>query len=133
MSFTCQTYGSFGRRAENAQTDTAHKAHIHHRPMAKTRRPEIHAHRRRRHQMPPGARIGQKRHHQILQQTPRLLELHVHASGGVGRLLQEYGVTGDFADVDGDREALGGEDGVHDGDVLRGEVAADAEDEDAGG
>ena len=48
-------------------------------------------------------------------------------------MLQEYGVTGDFADVDGDREALGGEDGVHDGDVLRGEVAADAEDEDAGG
>ena len=62
-----------------------------------------------------------------------MLQLHVHAFGGVGRLLQEYGVAGDFADVDGDAEALGGEDGVHDGDVLGCEVAADGQDEDAGG
>ena len=61
-----------------------------------------------------------------------MLQLHVHASSCVGRLLQKYGIACDFADIDGDREALGGEDSVHDGDVLGGEVAADAEDEDTG-
>ena len=51
---------------------------------------------------------------------------------GVASLLQEDGVAGDFADVDGDAEALAGEDGVHDGDVLVGEVAGYGEDKDAG-
>lgn len=82
----------------------------------------------------------------------------VGAVGGVGGLLQEYGVAGYFADVDGDGEALawtagvlesassglasfgrevpskrrgGGltsENGVHDGDVLVREVAGYGED-----
>lgn len=36
-----------------------------------------------------------------------------------------------LANVDGDFEFLGGEDGVHDGDVGCGEVGRDGEDEDA--
>lgn len=61
-----------------------------------------------------------------------MFEFHVCAAGGVGGLLQEDGVAGDLADVDGDAEALGGEDGVHYGDVLGGEIAGCGEDEDAG-
>lgn len=57
-------------------------------------------------------------------------ERDVGAAGGVGGLLEEDGVPGYFADVDGDGEALAGEDGVHDGYVLVREVAGDGKDED---
>lgn len=61
-----------------------------------------------------------------------MLKLYICAVRGVGGLLQEDGVACDFADVDGDGEALAGEYGVHYGDVLRGEIAGDGEDEYAG-
>lgn len=51
---------------------------------------------------------------------------------GVGGLLKEDGVAREFGDVDRDGEALAREDGVHDGNVLVREVAANGEDEDAG-
>lgn len=59
---------------------------------------------------------------------------HVDAACRVAGLLEEDGVAGEFADVDGDVEPLAGEDGVHDGNVLvRGTGgAADGDDEDAG-
>ncbi len=60
-----------------------------------------------------------------------MLQLDVGPVRGVARLLQEYGVAGDFGDVDGDAQTLAGEDGVHDLDVLAGQVAGDGEDEDA--
>jgi len=58
--------------------------------------------------------------------------VHVRALGGVGGLLEEDGVASQLEDVDGDAQALGGEGGVHDGDVLVSKVAGDGEDEDAG-
>ena len=61
-----------------------------------------------------------------------MLELHVHAARGIGRLLQEDGVPCDFANVNGDGLPLGGEDVIHQGDVLRRKVAAHGEDENAG-
>ena len=48
---------------------------------------------------------------------------------GIGSLLQEHGIARYFTDIDRDREALTGEDCVHDGDVLVGEIAGDGEDE----
>lgn len=57
----------------------------------------------------------------------------VDAAGGVGGLLEEGAGGGKGKDVNGDAEALGGEDGVHGGDVLRAVVRAGAEDEDARG
>lgn len=58
----------------------------------------------------------------------------VDAAGGVGGLLEEGGVAGELEDVDGDVQALAGEDAVHDGDVVVGGVggAAEGDDEDAG-
>lgn len=56
----------------------------------------------------------------------------VDAAGGVGGLLQECAGGGEGEDVDGDAEALGGEDGVHGRDVLGAVVRAGAEDQDAG-
>ena len=47
-----------------------------------------------------------------------MLGFDVGARRGVGGLLQEGVRAGEFQDVDGDAEALAGEDGVHDGDVL---------------
>lgn len=47
-------------------------------------------------------------------------------------MLEKDGIAGDLGDVDGDCEALTGEDGVHDWDVLMREVAGDREDENAG-
>ena len=61
-----------------------------------------------------------------------MFELHIHAARGIGRLLQEDGIPCDFADVNGDGLALGGEDVVHQGDVLRRKVTAHREDEDTG-
>lgn len=59
-------------------------------------------------------------------------ERDVGPARGVGRLLQEHGVPGNFEDVDGDREALAGEDGVHDRDVLLRQITRNGEDQDAG-
>lgn len=76
--------------------------------------------------------IREKAHHEILQETLRGFEFDVDTLRGIGRLLEKHGVARDFADVDWDREALGGKDAVHQRDVLGSQVAADAEDEDAG-
>ena len=58
-----ETGRPFRRRAKDTQADTTDEPHVHHPPMAETRRPEIHPYGRRRHQMSPGARVRQKRHH----------------------------------------------------------------------
>lgn len=63
-------------------------------------------------------RFRQKRHHEILQHAPRVLDIQVGTAGGIAGLLQKGCVAGDFGDGDGDLEALAGEDGVGEGDVL---------------
>lgn len=60
-----------------------------------------------------------------------MFQFDVGATGSVGCLLQEDGVAGNFCNVDGNAKTLAGEDGVHDGDVLVREVAANGENEDA--
>lgn len=60
-----------------------------------------------------------------------MLELDIRPVRGIGSLLQEYGIPGYFGDVDGDLQALAGEDGVHYWDVLVCEIAGDGEDEDS--
>lgn len=99
--------------------------------MAETRRAEIHSYGRWWYQIFSAALIRQEAEHEILKQPTRVREGDVGAMGGVGGLLEEYGVAGYFADVDGDGEALASEDSVHDGDVLVREVAGDGEDEDS--
>ena len=124
-----QTYSSFWRRTEycvlisphatslsdvpvvkepilTAQTNAANEPHIHHLAMAEARRAEVHPHGRGRHQMFPAALVGQKGKHEVLEQAARVREGDVGAVRGVGGLLEEDGVAGDFADVDGDSEAL---------------------------
>lgn len=72
-------------------------------------------------------------HDEVLQQGVSPLEVDVRSGGEMGCLLEKDGVGSvDFTDVDRHFELLGGEDGVHDGDVGRGEVGGDGEDEDAG-
>ena len=100
--------------------------------MAETRSAEIDPYLRRADQVPPAALVWEEAHHQILQEALRVFELDVRPARGVGRLLQEYSIACDLADVDRDTQALGGEDAVHDRDVLVGEVAGDGEDEDTG-
>ena len=74
--------------------------------MAETRSAEVHAHGRGRHQIFPTALVGQKAEHEVLEQAARVRERDVGASGCVGGVLEEDGVAGYFADVDGDCEAL---------------------------
>ena len=74
--------------------------------MAETRRPEINSYGRRRDQIFPAGLIGEETEHEILEQAARVCERDVGAVGGVGGLLEEDGVAGYFADVDGDGEAL---------------------------
>lgn len=87
----------------------------------------------RQNEVLPRRLVRQIRHHEVLQQTLFLLcrRRDVHAPRGVGGLLQKDGVAAEFEDVDRDVQALTGEDGVHDRDVLRCEVAGDGDDEDA--
>ncbi len=118
--------------------------------MAEAGGAEIHPDSRGRHQVPAAALVGQEAEHEVLEQAARVRERDVGAPGRVRGLLEEDGVAGYFEDVDGDLEALRlggggrlvgrlvgggeltGEDGVHDWDVLVGEIAGDGEDEDAG-
>ena len=58
-----------------------------------------------------------------------MVEGHVGTVRGVRGLLQEGGRASEGEDVDGDGEALGGEDGVHEGDILHGRCGGDGEDE----
>lgn len=57
--------------------------------------------------------------------------MQICAARGIGSLFEEDGIPGELGDVDGDGEALAGEDGVCERDVLRGEGAGDGEDQDA--
>lgn len=98
--------------------------------MTKARSAEIHPHLRRADQAHPTYLIRQEAHHQILQQSLRVLKLNVRPVRGVGCLLEEYGVPRDLANVDWDTEALGGKDAVHEGDILGRQIAADGEDQD---
>ncbi|KAL8968210.1 MAG: hypothetical protein Q9197_004999, partial [Variospora fuerteventurae] len=111
---------------------TSYEAQIHHLPMTKARRPEIHPDVPGTHEVPPADLVRQKRHHQVLQQALGVVDVHEDAARGVGGLLEEDGVAGEFGHVDGDGEALAGEDGVGEGDVLRGEGAGGGEDQDVG-
>lgn len=97
---------STGEIKLTAQTDAANEPHVHHAPVAETRGAEIHPHGRRRHQVSPAALVRQEAEHQVLEEAARVRERDVGASGGVGGLLEEDGVAGYFADVDGDGEAL---------------------------
>ncbi len=58
-----------------------------------------------------------------MEQATRVAELHVDTLCGIRRLLQEDSVARELEDVDGDAEPLGGEGGVHYGDVLVSQVA----------
>lgn len=138
---TSQTLSILRHRAENAKTDAADEACIHDFSMAEASCSEIHIDARRQYQVQPRGLGGQERHHQVLQKSAggRVAEGNVDTPSGIARLLQEHGGAGpgsgdgNLADVDGDGEALAGEDGVHDGDVLVGEVVggADGDEEDA--
>lgn len=118
-------------REPTAQANTAYEANVHNISVTETSRAEINPDLRGADQTPPTGLVRQEAHHQILQQPAGVFQLDVGAAGSVGRLLQENGVTGDFGDVDGDAEALAGEDGVHHGDILVREIPADGENEDA--
>lgn len=118
-------------RVHTAQTDTAHEPHIHNSPVAKTRGAEIHSHLCRADQAPPTGLVRQKSHHQVLQQSLRILELDIGPVRGVGGLLEEHSVAGDLANVDWDAKTLGCKDTVHERNILCREVAADREDQDA--
>ena len=61
-----------------------------------------------------------------------MLELNISPPRGVRGLLQEDGIAGDFANVDGDAEVLCGEYAIHQGDVLVCEIAGNGENEDTG-
>lgn len=119
------------RNRLTAQANTAHEPNVYDIAVAETCCPEVHPYLRGLDQIPPTGLVGQKTHHQVLQQTLRMFQLDIGAPRGVRRLLQEDGVTGDFGNVDGNAEALAGEDGVHDRYVLVREVAADRENQDA--
>lgn len=140
MAPTRQTRPVGHRLAENRQTNTTHEPHVHDPPVAETRRAEIHssttAGLRGEDEVLPSGGVGEEGEHEGLQQAgvgggggAR----EVDAAGGVGGLLQEGAGRREGEDVDGDAEALGGEDGVHGRDVLRAIVWAGAEDQDAGG
>ena len=128
------------RLAENRQADTAHEPHVHDPPVAETRRAEIHAaaglRLRGQDEILARGGVGQEGEHEGLQDAGvrgRVGAREVDAAGGVGGLLEEGAGGGEGEDVDGDAEALGGEDGIHGRDVLRAVVRAGAEDQDAGG
>lgn len=72
-------------------------------------------------------------HNKILQEGIGVLEVDVGPAGEMGSLLEEEGMwTKYLADIDGDIQVLGRKDRVHDGDVGRGKVRGDGEDEEAG-
>lgn len=45
---------------------------------------------------------SEEAYHQILQKTPRVLELHIYSPGSVRSLLEKDSVASDLAYVDGD-------------------------------
>ncbi len=112
------------------QTDATHKSYIHDVSVAETGGAEVHAHLRRADQISSIGLIRKESHHQILEYPLRMFQLDIRPSGGVGCLLQEDGITRDFGNINGNRQALTGENGIHDGDILIREITRDREDED---
>ena len=53
-------------------------------------------------EVPAGGLIGEERKHEVLKEPTRVLEMHVYASCGVGGLLEENGIAGDFTDINRD-------------------------------
>lgn len=73
------------------------------------------------------ALVREEAEHEILEEAGWVgCDGDVDAAGGVGGLLEECGVAGELYDVDGDVEALAGEDAVHYGDVVVGGVGGAA-------
>lgn len=128
-----QTSRTLGRLAEDAETDAADEPDVDDAPVAETCGAEVDVRACREDQVPPGALVGQKREHEVLQESLRVRDGHEDPAGCVAGLLEKDGVAGELADVDGDAETLAGEDAVHDRDVLVCGVggAADGDDEDA--
>ena len=131
---TRQAVRILGRFAENAKAYTTYKAYIHDFPMTEARGAEVDVDSRWEDKMFPGSLVWKEGHHEVLEEAAGFGKGHVDPLCGVGGLLEEDGVAGEFADVDGDVEALAGEDAVHYGDILMGGAggAADGDDEDAG-
>lgn len=44
---------------------------------------------------------AEEAYHQILQETPRILKLHIYSPGSVRSLLKKDGFTSNLADIDG--------------------------------
>ena len=139
MAAARQTRPVRHRLAEDRQADAAHEPHVHDAPVAEARRAEIDAAAlslRGQNQVLARGGVREEGEHEGLQEAcvrGRVGAREVDAAGGVGGLLQESAGGGEGEDVDGDAEALGGEDGVHGRDVLGAVVRAGAEDEDARG
>ena len=144
MRPTRQAHRAFRRLAENAQTDATHKANIHHLPVAETRSAEVDTRLRRADEVCAGSCVGQKGEKEgrqeavcrgcaICGRTLSTVKRDVRPVRGVGGLLQEGRRAGQGEHIDGDLEALRGEDGVHERDVLRGRSGGDGEHEDTRG
>lgn len=134
MGATRQAVSPLWWLAEDAQADTAHEPNVNDLSVAETRRAEVDVDPRREDQVPSRPLIREEREHEVLQESAGRGYRHVDPACGVAGLLEEDSVTGELADVDGDVQALAGEDSVHDRDVLVCGVgaAADGDDEDAG-
>ena len=118
------------RNRLTAQAYAANIAHVDHLPVTETRRTKVHPRLRCTDQMLSARRIRQETHHQVLQQPLRVLNLHEYPLRGIGRLLQEHRIPRDLRNVYRNRAALAGKNGVHHGDVLVCQVAADGENQD---
>lgn len=60
-----------------------------------------------------------------------MVKLNVGSKCSIGRLLQEDSVASNFCNINRNRQPLTGEDGVHDWNILVGEIARNGEDKDA--
>lgn len=96
--------------------------------MAKARSPKIHPYRRRRNQVLPIRLIWEKSHHEILQQTPRMLQLYVRPARSIARLLEEDGVSSYLSYINWYAETLAGKYCIHDWYVLMRQVPGHGED-----
>lgn len=124
--------GRDGDGGLTAQTDAADEADVDDVAMAEAGGAEVDDVLCGTHEVGACGLVREEGHHEVLQEALGAAEVHVRALRGIRGLLEEDGVAGQLEDVDGDAQALGGEGGVHDGDVLVSEVAGDGEDEDAG-
>lgn len=137
MTPASQTHPILQDFAEDAQTHRAHVSDVDDLAVAETRRAEVHglAFAGRDEVFARGG-VREVGEHEVLEETGvggGVGEGGVNSACSVGGLLEESGRAGEFEDVDWDRQALAGEDGVHERDILACEVAGDGEDEDSAG